>query len=50
MWECEKCDYWEVLHGIGNHDYREEKFKKCQNCQRIERLEAYKSFWSERSK
>ena len=49
-YECEVCDYWEIMHKVKEHNYREGQFNKCAHCTKPQRLEAYKGFWNERSK
>jgi hypothetical protein len=49
VWECEVCNYWEIMHKVGNHEYREGQFEKCKNCTRQIRLKAYKEHWDKRT-
>ena len=48
IYECEECNYWEVMHGKG--EYRDGQMEKCKNCTRKIRTSAYKEFWGKRAK
>lgn len=36
-WECDVCDYWEIMHNVGKHEYRDGQYAKCFGCTRPSR-------------
>lgn len=34
LYECENCVYWELMHKVGSHSYRDGELLKCARCTR----------------